>query len=46
MTSFEKFSHNLTLEVQIVWKTSAFQCYRRKYRNAEKWLNLQKFQLS
>ena len=37
MTSCEKFSHNLTLEVQIVWKISVFQCYWwKKYRNAEK----------
>ena len=28
MTFYEKFSQNLTLEVQIVWKISAFQCYK------------------
>ena len=24
VTSYEKFNHNLTVEVQIVWKISAF----------------------
>ena len=38
-------SHSLTLEVQIAWEISAFQCCRWKYRNAEKLLNFQKFQL-
>ena len=32
----EKFSHNLTLEVQIVWKISVFQYYWWNYWNAEK----------
>ena len=41
----EKFSHSLSLEVQIVWKISAFQCYWWKYRNVEKQLNSQTFQL-
>ena len=27
MTSYEKFGHNLILEVQIVWEISAFQYY-------------------
>ena len=27
VTSYEKFSHNLTLKVKTVWKISAFQCY-------------------
>ena len=39
------FFLDLTLEVQIIWKLLAFQCYRQKYRNAEKYLNFQKFQL-
>ena len=34
MTSCEKFS--LTLEVQIVWRISAFQCCKWKYGNADK----------
>ena len=38
-------SHSITLEVQIAWEISAFQCCRWKYRNAEKLLNFQKFQL-
>ena len=36
MTSYEKFSHSLTLEVQIVWKISAFQYCKWKYENADK----------
>ena len=32
----EKFSHNLTLEVQIVWKISVFQYYWWNYWNSEK----------
>ena len=35
VTSYKKFSLNLTFEVQIVWKILAFQCYWWKYRNAE-----------
>ena len=42
---FEKFSHYLTFEVQIVWKISATQYYCWKYRNTEKQLNFEKFQL-
>ena len=42
MTSYEKCNHNLTLEVQIICKTSTFLCYRWKYQNAEKKLNLKK----
>ena len=34
VTSYdEKLSHNITLKVQIVWKISAFQCPRWKYRS-------------
>ena len=36
MTSYEKFSHSLTLEVQVVWNISAFQCRKWKYGNADK----------
>ena len=36
MTSYEKFSHSLTLEVQIVWKISAFHYCKWKYENADK----------
>ena len=36
VTSYEKFNHNLTIEVQILWKDLAFQCYWWKYRNTEK----------
>ena len=32
----EKFSHNLTLIVQIAWKDSALYCHRWKYQKAEK----------
>ena len=35
MTSYEKFSHSLTLEVQIVWTISAFHCCKGKYGNAD-----------
>ena len=43
--SDEKFNHNLTLEVQVVWKITALQCYWWEYWNAEKDLNFQKLQL-
>ena len=33
--SYGKRSRNLTLEVQIVWKISAFYCYKQKYQNAK-----------
>ena len=36
MTSYEKFSHSLTLEVQVNWKISASQCRKWKYGNADK----------
>ena len=36
MTSYEKFNHSLTLEVQIVWKIWAFKCCKWKYGNADK----------
>ena len=36
LTSYESFSHNLTFEVQIVWKISAFQYYWWKYQNIKK----------
>ena len=45
ITCYEKCSNDLTLELQIVSKISAFQCYRWKHRNAEKWSNFQKFKL-
>ena len=45
VTSYENFSHSLTLEVQIVLNISAFQCYWCKYWNTEKELNFKKFQL-
>ena len=45
MTSYEKFSHNLTLETQIDWEISAFCYYRWMQQNAKKWLNFQNFQL-
>ena len=45
VTSHEKFSHNLTLEVQIVWKILAFQRYWWKSWNTEKQLNFERFQL-
>ena len=35
-SDFSEFSYNLTLEVQIVCKISAFKCYGWKYQNAEK----------
>ena len=46
MTSYEKFSHNLTLETQIDWEISAFCYYRWMQQNAKKWLNFQNFQLN
>ena len=44
VTFSDKFSHNFTLEVQIVGKISEFECYWRKYRNAAKQLSFQKFE--
>ena len=43
VTFSEKFSHSLTLEVQIVWKMPAFSCYRWKYQNAEQRAAWRKF---
>ena len=45
VTSCEKFSHSHTLESQIVWKSSALQCYWWNYQNAEMYLNFKNFQL-
>ena len=45
VTSYEKFSHNLTFEAQIVYVVSAFLYYWWKYWNTEKLLNFKKFQL-
>ena len=42
---YEIFSHPLTFEVQIVWKSSAFQYYWWKYQNHEIKMNFQEFQL-
>ena len=42
VTSCKKFRHNLTLEVEIVWRVLVIQCYSEKYENAEKYLNFQK----
>ena len=38
VTTYEKFSHNLTFEVQVFWKISALYNYCWKYRNTEKYL--------
>ena len=46
VTSWEKFSPNLTLEAQLVWKISIFQRYWRKYRNAQKEFNFKKYALN
>ena len=45
VTYYEKFTHNLTFEVQIIWKISALQHYCWEYRNTEKKLSFEKFQL-
>ena len=45
VTSYVKFSHNLTFEVQTIWKILLFQYYWWKYWNTEKLLNFEKFQL-
>ena len=39
VTSYEKFSENLTPEVEVVWKVLAFYCYICEFLNAEKYLN-------
>ena len=43
VTFSEKFSRNLTLEVQIVWKMPAFSCSRWKPQNAEQRAAWRKF---
>ena len=45
VTSYVNFSHNLTFEVQTIWKILLFQYYWWKYWNTEKLLNFEKFQL-
>ena len=45
-SDLREFSHNIIVEVQIVWKISSLQCYWWQYWNAKKSLNFQKFKLN
>ena len=45
VTSWEKFSHNLNFQIQIVLKILAFQRHWGKNRNDKKQPNFQKFQV-
>ena len=45
VTFYEKFSHNLTLEVKIIWKISTIQGYWWMCLNSNKQMNFQKISI-
>ena len=45
VTFYGKFSHNLTLEVKIIWKISAIQGYWWMCLNSNKQMNFQKISI-